>query len=75
MTRIKKGILTLVSLSLVLIYCLINDPSRDITLTLGLYAGSSWDVPNGEVIKLLIKQSRNLKRNTPMFMLSIKVEL
>ena len=63
MTRIKKGILTLVSISLVLIYCLINDPSRDITLTLGLYAGSSWDVP------------RNLKRNTPMFMLSIKVEL
>ena len=75
MTRIKKGILTLVSLSLVLIYCLINDPSRDITLTLGLYAGSSWDVPNGESYQVMIKQSRNLKRNTPMFMLSIKVEL
>ena len=74
MTRIKKGILTLVSLSLVLIYCLINDPSRDITLTLGLYAGSSWDVPNGESYQV-IDQARNLKRNTPMFMLNIKVEL
>ena len=53
MTRIKKGILTLVSLSLVLIYCLINDPSRDITLTLGLYVGSSWDVPNGESYQVI----------------------
>ena len=53
MTKIKKGILILVSFSLVLIYCLINDPSRDITLTLGLYAGSSWDVPNGESYQVI----------------------
>lgn len=33
--------------------CLINDPSRDITLTLGLYAGSSWDVPNGESYQVI----------------------
>ena len=74
MTRIKKGILTLVSLSLVLIYCLINDPSRDITL-LRTCAEVIGMCLMGKVIKLLIKQSRNLKRNTPMFILNIKVEL
>ena len=62
MTRIKKGILTLVSLSLVLIYCLINDPSRDITLTLGLYAGSSWDVPNGESYQVIDQASKKFER-------------
>lgn len=65
MTRIKKGILTLVSLSLVLIYCLINDPSRDITLTLGLYAGSSWDVPNGESYQVIDQAIKKFEKKYP----------
>lgn len=52
-SKTKKLIITLVSISLVLIYCLINDPSREITLTLGIYAGSSWDVPNGESYQVI----------------------
>ncbi|MFQ9072051.1 MAG: hypothetical protein ACLR43_04390 [Faecalibacillus faecis] len=54
---------------------MINDPSRDITLTLGLYAGSSWDVPNGESYQVIDQAIKKFERNTPMFMLSIKVEL
>ena len=65
MTRIKKGILTLISLSLVLIYCLINDPSRDITLTLGLYAGSSWDVPNGESYQVIDQAIKKFEKKYP----------
>ena len=65
MTRIKKGILTLVSLSLVLIYCLINDPSRDITLTLGLYVGSSWDVPNGESYQVIDQAIKKFEKKYP----------
>lgn len=65
MTRIKKGILTLVCLSLVLIYCLINDPSRDITLTLGLYAGSSWDVPNGESYQVIDQAIKKFEKKYP----------
>lgn len=65
MTKIKKGILTLVSISLVLIYCLINDPSRDITLTLGLYAGSSWDVPNGESYQVIDQAIKKFEKKYP----------
>ena len=55
----------LVSLSLVLIYCLINDPSRDITLTLGLYAGSSWDVPNGESYQVIDQAIKKFEKKYP----------
>ena len=65
MTKIKKGILIVVSVSLVLIYCLINDPSRDITLTLGLYAGSSWDVPNGESYQVIDQAIKKFEKKYP----------
>lgn len=55
----------LVSLSLVLVYCLINDPSRDITLTLGLYAGSSWDVPNGESYQVIDQAIKKFEKKYP----------
>ena len=55
----------LVSLSLVLIYCLINDPSRDITLTLGLYAGSSWDVPNGGSYQVIDQAIKKFEKKYP----------
>ena len=75
MTRIKKGILTLVSLSLVLIYCLINDPSRDITLTLGLYAGSSWDVPNGESYQVIDQAIKKFEKKYPNVHVEYKIIL
>lgn len=63
--KTKKLIITLVSISLVLIYCLINDPSREITLTLGLYAGSSWDVPNGESYQVIDQAIQKFEKKYP----------
>ena len=64
-SKTKKLIITLVSFSLVLIYCLINDPSREITLTLGLYAGSSWDVPNGESYQVIDQAIQKFEKKYP----------
>ena len=64
-SKTKKLIITLVSISLVLIYCLINDPSREITLTLGLYAGSSWDVPNGESYQVIDQAIQKFEKKYP----------
>ena len=64
-SKTKKLIITLVSISLVLIYCLINDPSREITLTIGLYAGSSWDVPNGESYQVIDQAIQKFEKKYP----------
>ncbi len=64
-SKTKKLIITLISVSLVLIYCLINDPSREITLTLGLYAGSSWDVPNGESYQVIDQAIQKFEKKYP----------
>lgn len=69
-SKTKKLIITLVSISLVLIYCLINDPSREITLTLGLYAGSSWDVPNGESYQVIDQAIQKFEKKYP----NVKIE-
>ena len=69
-SKIKKLIITLISVSLVLIYCLINDPSREITLTLGLYAGSSWDVPNGESYQVIDQAIQKFEKKYP----NVKIE-
>ena len=69
-SKTKKLIITLVSFSLVLIYCLINDPSREITLTLGLYAGSSWDVPNGESYQVIDQAIQKFEKKYP----NVKIE-
>ena len=69
-SKIKKLIITLVSISLVLIYCLVNDPSREITLTLGLYAGSSWDVPNGESYQVIDQAIQKFEKQYP----NVKIE-
>lgn len=69
-SKTKKLIMTLVSISLVLIYCLINDPSREITLTLGLYAGSSWDVPNGESYQVIDQAIQKFEKKYP----NVKIE-
>ena len=69
-SKTKKLIITLISVSLVLIYCLINDPSREITLTLGLYAGSSWDVPNGESYQVIDQAIQKFEKKYP----NVKIE-
>lgn len=69
-SKTKKLIITFVSISLVLIYCLINDPSREITLTLGLYAGSSWDVPNGESYQVIDQAIQKFEKKYP----NVKIE-
>lgn len=69
-SKTKKLIITLVSISLVLIYCLINDPSREITLTLGFYAGSSWDVPNGESYQVIDQAIQKFEKKYP----NVKIE-
>ena len=69
-SKTKKLIITLISVSLVLIYCLINDPSREITLTLGLYAGSSWDVPNGESYQVIDQVIQKFEKKYP----NVKIE-
>ena len=72
-SKTKKLIITLVSISLVLIYCLINDPSREITLTLGLYAGSSWDVPNGESYQVIDQAIQKFEKKYPNVKIEYKI--
>lgn len=48
MTKTKKIVITALAVCLLFAYMLINDPSRHITLKLGIFVGSNFDVYNGD---------------------------
>jgi len=53
MTKTKKLLLALIGCSLLLIGLFIGRAQREITLTLGMFTGSNWDVYNAESYKVI----------------------
>lgn len=53
MTKTKKLLLALIGCSLLLIGLFIGRAQREITLTLGMFTGSNWDVYNSESYKVI----------------------
>lgn len=67
MTRKRKVLIGVLASCLLLAYMFINDPSRHITLRLGIFVGSNFDVYNGdsyaiidETIKLFEQKHENV---------------
>lgn len=65
MTKMKKRGLCVLCFLLVLGYCLINDPTKPITLTLGLYSGSSWDVPDDQSYQVIDQAIKRFEKKYP----------
>lgn len=65
MTKTRKVIIGIVSFVLVIAYCIINDPQREITLTFGTYSGSIWDVPNGDSYKVIDEAIERFEKKYP----------
>lgn len=53
MTKTKKLLLALIGCSLLLIGLFVGRAQREITLTLGMFTGSNWDVYNAESYKVI----------------------
>lgn len=67
MNKRKKILISIISGCLLLTYMIVNDPSRHITLRLGIFVGSNFDVYNGdsyaiidETIKLFEEKHANV---------------
>lgn len=67
MSKKRKFLIAILASCLLLAYMFINDPSRHITLRLGIFVGSNFDVHNGdsyaiidETIKLFEKKHTNV---------------
>lgn len=65
MTKTKKVIIGIVCFILVITYCIINDPQREVTLTFGTYSGSTWDVPNGDSYKVIEEAIAQFEKKYP----------
>lgn len=65
MNKVKKVGMVLLCFLLVLAYCLINNPTKPITLTLGLYAGSSWDVHNDKSYQVIDQAIKKFEKKYP----------
>ena len=47
---------------------------RQLTLTIGVFAGSNWDVPNGDCYKIIDQAIERYEKNIQWFKLNMRVE-
>lgn len=72
MTKKRKILLSIVAGCLLLAYMLINDPSRPVTLRLGIFIGSNFDVYNGDSYAIIDEAIAQFEKENPN--VSIKYE-
>ncbi len=65
MTRKKKIGIAVLAMCLLLAYMLINDPSRHVTLRLGVFIGSNFDVYNGDSYAIIDEAIARFEENHP----------
>ena len=64
MTKMKKVFLALIGCSLVMVYLFISS-HREITITLGMFTGSNWDVYNAESYKVIDDAIEKFEKEHP----------
>ncbi len=65
MTKTKKLVLALIGCSLLLIGLFVSGSRREITLTLGIFTGSNWDVYNAESYKVIDDAIEKFEKEHP----------
>lgn len=63
--KIKKILITIVCLSLAALLIYFSDPDKTITLTLGVYSGSTWDVPSSGQFKNIDQFIKRYEKKYP----------
>lgn len=64
MTKMKKLALALIGCSLVMVYLFVSS-HREITITLGMFTGSNWDVYNAESYKVIDDAIEKFEKEHP----------
>ena len=64
MTKMKKLALALIGCSLVMVYLFVRS-HREITITLGMFTGSNWDVYNAESYKVIDDAIEKFEKEHP----------
>ena len=64
MTKAKKLVLALIGFSLMMIYLFLSS-RREITITLGMFTGSNWDVYNAESYKVIDDAIEKFEKEHP----------
>ena len=64
MTKMKKVFLALIGFSLLMIYLFVSS-RREITITLGMFTGSNWDVYNAESYKVIDDAIEKFEKEHP----------
>lgn len=76
MTKVKKNILFLSILLLISILTAVikyNSWQAKHILTVGIYTGSPWDVPNNNQYRVFDYAIKEFKKNIPMYKLNMKM--
>lgn len=69
----KKKIICIL-LAVVCVLLIIWQPQK-ITLKIGIFAGSNWNVPNGDCYKIIDQVIERFEKNIQWLMLNMKAEL